>query len=190
MVSFISKIFVCADLHFSHKNIIKYENRPFEDIHDMNKQLVRNWNRVVKKDDIVFVLGDVSFASRRITRELVTKLNGHKRLIMGNHDRDRSVQKWMDIGFEWVSPFPVIINEYCVLMHEPPQYFNDACPYFYVYGHVHGTADYASHTEHSACVSIERLDYTPALLEDVLSGAAYQNRKELTNGQKVLEVPC
>ena len=184
-----SNIFVCADLHFSHKNIIKYENRPFENIEDMNRQLVRNWNSVVKKDDTVYVLGDVSFTGSKATKEIIAKLNGRKVLVMGNHDRERSIQKWLDIGFDWVSPHPVILNEFIVLMHEPPTYFNSACPYFYIYGHVHGTPDYQSHTENSACVSIERLHYRPALLEDVISGKAYQNGKELSNGQKVLEAP-
>lgn len=179
--------FVCADLHFFHKNILKYENRPFQDVDDMNKQLIKRWNSVVKKDDIVYVLGDVSFGGTKATRDIVSRLNGRKMLIMGNHDRGRSIAKWLDIGFEWVSPHPVILGEFVVLMHEPPQYFNDSCPYFYVYGHVHGTPDYQSHTEHSACVSIERLNYTPALLDDVISGAAYTIGKELPNGKEVLE---
>lgn len=96
--------FVCADLHFFHKNIIRYENRPFSDVEDMNRQLIQNWNRVVKKEDIVYVLGDVSFAGTKATREIVTQLNGRKMLIMGNHDFGRSPAKWQDIGFEWASP--------------------------------------------------------------------------------------
>lgn len=167
-------VFVCADLHFSHKNIIKYEDRPFADTEEMDKALIQNWNSVVQADDKVFVLGDVAFTSKARTIELVKQLNGHKILIMGNHDRARSVKFWMDAGFEIVSPWPVILKDGVVLMHEPPEYFNDKVPYFYIYGHVHGTSDYQDHTDHSACVSVERLDYTPALIEDVISGKAYK----------------
>lgn len=179
-----SKIFVCADLHFGHKNIIKYENRPFENVSHMNEQLIKNWNKVVKPKDTVYVLGDVSFAGNRETKELLSRLNGRKILIMGNHDRERSIHKWQELGFDWASPYPIVYNEYIVLMHKPPTYFNDACPYFYVYGHVHGTPDYQSHTQTSACVSIERLNYSPVLLEDVISGVAFGNGKESTNGKK------
>ena len=168
--------FVCADLHFCHENIIKYENRPWINADAMNWGLINNWNQVVSADDKVFVLGDVGFCGREKMSELVHRLNGHKMLIMGNHDRSRSVQWWQDIGFEMVSRYPIIYDEHIVLMHEPPTYFNEATPYFYIYGHVHGCPDYQDHTDHSACVSIERLNYTPAKLEDVISGTAYAHR--------------
>lgn len=172
-----SNIYVCADLHFSHKNIIAYESRPFVDTEDMDRQLIQKWNSVVKKEDKVFVLGDVAFCSKSRAKELVSQLNGTKILIMGNHDRQRSRKVWEEIGFDMVSPYPIIYKNYVVMMHEPPEYFNNNTPYFYVYGHVHGTPDYQDHTDHSACVSIERLDYMPALLDDVLSGKAYDHRK-------------
>ena len=168
--------FVCADLHFCHENIIKYENRPWINADAMNWGLINNWNQAVSADDKVFVLGDVGFCGREKMSELVHQLNGHKILIMGNHDRSRSVQWWQEMGFEMVSRYPIIYDEHIVLMHEPPTYFNEATPYFYIYGHVHGCPDYQDHTDHSACVSIERLNYTPAKLEDVISGAAYAHR--------------
>lgn len=86
-------------------------------------------------------------------------------------------------------PHPVLIGEFVILMHEPPTYFNAATPYFYIYGHVHGTPAYESYTENTACVSLERIGYTPVLIDDVISGDAYNTGKELSNGQKVLEVP-
>lgn len=52
--------FVIADLHFNDQNIIRYTNRPFKSVEEMNKTLVENWNSTVKSmDDIVFVLGDL-----------------------------------------------------------------------------------------------------------------------------------
>lgn len=173
-----NKVFVCADLHFSHKNIIKYEDRPFADTEEMDRKLIENWNSVVDKDDKVYVLGDVAFTSKTRTSYIVQQLNGKKILVMGNHDRSRPAKAWMDIGFDVVSPYPIIYKEYIVMMHEPPTYFNINTPYFYIYGHVHGTPDYQDHTENSACVSIERLNYKPALLDDVISGDAYAHRNK------------
>lgn len=170
--------YICADLHFNHKNIIAYENRPWLNPDAMNWGLINNWNNTVSKEDKVFVLGDVGFCGKDKMKELVSQLNGHKILIMGNHDRSHPVSWWQEVGFEMVSRWPIIYHEHFVLMHEPPTYFNEATPYFYIYGHVHGCPDYQDHTEHSACVSIERLDYKPAKFDDVVSGAAYAHRKQ------------
>ena len=169
--------YICADLHFNHKNIIAYENRPWINVDAMNWGLINNWNNKVSTDDKVFVLGDVGFCGKEKMTELVSKLNGHKILVMGNHDRSRPAGWWHDVGFEIVSPWPIVYHEHYILMHEPPTYFNEATPYFYIYGHVHGCPDYQDYTEHSACVSIERLNYAPAKLDDVISGAAYAHRK-------------
>lgn len=76
--------FVTSDLHFFHKNIIAYCQRPFADVEEMNEVIIKNWNEVVKKDDMVYVLGDFSFCSREMVKELVLKLNGRKILIAGN----------------------------------------------------------------------------------------------------------
>lgn len=50
----------------------------------MNEVIIKNWNEVVKKDDMVYVLGDFSFCSREMVKELVSKLNGRKILVAGN----------------------------------------------------------------------------------------------------------
>lgn len=50
----------------------------------MNEVIIKNWNEVVKKDDIVYFLGDFSFCSREQVKELVAKLNGRKIMVAGN----------------------------------------------------------------------------------------------------------
>lgn len=173
------EIYVCADLHFNHKNIIAYENRPWPDKEAMNQGLIANWNAVVKPEDTVYVLGDVGFCSTTKLKELVGQLNGHKILIRGNHDRDRSNKKWMEIGFDISADrytFQTQRYNNIVMVHEPPEKFDDHV--FTLYGHVHGNPDYPDWTPDSACVSIERLNYAPAKLEDVISGEAYAHRKK------------
>ena len=74
----------------------------------------------------------------------------------------------MEAGFDEVSRYPVILDEYIVLSHEPPSYFNEATPYFYIYGHVHGTDMYQTITKNTACVSVERWEYQPVELQHLL----------------------
>lgn len=89
-------IHFCSDLHFGHNNIIKYSNRPFSSVGDMNEGLIRNWNAVVKPDDTVWYLGDLSFSKYNETKNILRRLNGRKHLIMGNHDGDIE-RNWDDL---------------------------------------------------------------------------------------------
>ena len=162
-----SKLFLTADHHFGHANIIKYENRPFMSVEEMDAALIKNWNKVVSKRDTVIVAGDVSFYNKESTTEIVGQLNGKKILVKGNHDQ-RNSQWWMDVGFDMVSDYPIIYKEWFVIQHNPPTYINDAMPFFFIYGHVHGTEMYKTITKQSACVSVERWDYAPVELARIV----------------------
>lgn len=76
-------IWFTSDTHFNHANIIKYCNRPFSSIQEMNETIINNWNSVVTKDDTVYHLGDFAFGK---VNEFANKLNGKIVLIKGNHD--------------------------------------------------------------------------------------------------------
>ena len=77
-------VYFISDTHFNHKNIIKYCNRPYKSVEEMNKVLIENWNRVVKDADVIYHLGDFALYDEE---ELFNKLNGNIILIRGNHDR-------------------------------------------------------------------------------------------------------
>lgn len=79
-----------SDTHFGHANCIGFDERPFGTVEEMNAALIRNWNSVVGKDDHVWHLGDFAYKSSENAAVFLKKLNGHKHLIMGNHDA-----KWM-----------------------------------------------------------------------------------------------
>lgn len=80
-------IYFTSDQHFTHTNIIRYCNRPFGDIKEMDRVLVANWNGVVSKSDLTFVLGDFAYRNRYGYSFL---LNGDKVFILGNHDGKNS----------------------------------------------------------------------------------------------------
>jgi len=79
--------FYTSDLHFSHKNICAYTGRPFDNVEEMNEGVVSNWNAVVDPSDRVYIVGDVAMGKVVDTLPTVTRLNGYKILILGNHDR-------------------------------------------------------------------------------------------------------
>src|SRR3989338_8883280 len=80
------KIFIISDTHFHHENIIKYSNRIFKSVEEMDKEIIRRWNDKVGKEDIVLHLGDCALGSEKEVKELKDSLNGNIFLLKGNHD--------------------------------------------------------------------------------------------------------
>ena len=82
-----------ADTHFNDPNIIKNANRPFASVEEMNETLIANWNACVKPTDEIFCIGDFARAAglkdMPAVSAILSRLNGQKWLIMGNHDRKR-----------------------------------------------------------------------------------------------------
>ena len=90
-------IWFTSDLHFGHKNVIKFCNRPFADIKEMGEKLIENWNSCVKENDIIFVLGDVFwFNDSHSIKKVLNKLNGIIYIIPGNHDNFESYHRIAD----------------------------------------------------------------------------------------------
>jgi calcineurin-like phosphoesterase family protein len=158
-----SNVFLISDMHFGHQSIIKYENRPFKSIVEMDETIISNWNKTISKDDKVFVLGDVSFYNKEKTKAIIEQLNGYKTLIIGNHDKDRSLSWWRETGFNEVYPYPIIFNDFYIFSHEPV-YLNENMPYANIHGHIHHIR-YADKQFFN--VSVECIDYTPIRFENI-----------------------
>lgn len=155
------KYFIISDTHFGHANIIRYCNRPFASVEEMDKALIEKWNSVVSKDDTVIHLGDVGLGSKTYIKNILSQLNGNKILIRGNHD-NWSDEFYREAGFKYVSRYPIVWNDFYLLSHAPLQLFQDV-PYKNIFGHVHNDPLYQD-TENRQCVCVERTNYRPIFL--------------------------
>lgn len=83
---------IISDTHFNHANILNFLNddgshlREFADVKEMNEMMIENWNNCVKGEDTILHLGDFSMGNATRFREIISRLNGRKILIKGNHD--------------------------------------------------------------------------------------------------------
>lgn len=131
-------IFVVSDTHFGHKNILTFLRedgspvRPFSSVEEMDEHLVERWNSVVSPSDHVYHLGDVYFGDGW---KHLDRLNGKKRLLLGNHDngRDQKLHKvFKKIGL-WRE-----FKEYdCLLTHVPVHESSLHKRSLNLHGHVH-----------------------------------------------------
>ena len=96
----IPDIFFWSDPHFYHKNVIKYCDRPFDDLEHMHESLIENFNGVVQPGDTTYWLGDSFFCGTGKAMLIMERLNGTHIMIRGNHDpKPRTLYK---LGFSAV----------------------------------------------------------------------------------------
>lgn len=84
--------YLTADTHFGHASIITSCNRLWATTEEMDEALIERWNAVVHPRDVVWHLGDFGYGSPERLASLFGRLNGDKRLILGNHDVDKKGQ--------------------------------------------------------------------------------------------------
>lgn len=157
------KRWIISDMHFGHKNIINLEKRPFSSLEEMDEAIINNWNSTVDKLETVYVLGDVSFYNMEKTKEIINKLNGYKILIMGNHDKERTRNWWLDIGFDEVINYPIILDGFYILSHET-QYLPEESVYINIHGHTHSKS---INKYFYVNVSVENIDYKPISFDEI-----------------------
>ena len=127
-----------SDQHFGHFNIIRLSRRPFKTVEEMEETMVDRWNAKVRDDDTVYVLGDLFFRAATV-EPILTRLKGHKHLMLGNHDGS-----WMDRVkladyFESVQTLKeVTVDGRLVTMcHYPLLSYPQARRGYMIYGHIH-----------------------------------------------------
>lgn len=133
-----------ADLHLGHANVIRFDNRPFENIDEMESEIIRRWNERVTPQDTVYLIGDFSWRTSNGWIPVLKQLKGRKVLIRGNHDPKRIDGKLAKM-FDDVKDYKEISdNDRRVCMcHFPILLYNHShSPNSYMLcGHVHNTKE-------------------------------------------------
>ena len=169
-------LWLISDTHFSHANILNFTDaagariRPeFDTVTQMNEAMIERWNSVVKPADHVYHLGDVTMlrgAARKQVEPLLRRLNGHKRLVMGNHDLNAA--EWYLEFFEKVMAIRVLNN--WVMTHIPVHPASLGRFTGNIHGHIHRSHVLTSlhHPDpRYVNVSVEVINYTPVPLESI-----------------------
>ena len=156
-------IYLISDLHLDHKNIMRYCDRPFSSVEEMNRTIIDNWNEVVEEDDFVYLVGDLAFGRRRSKmRYWLKKLNGNVILILGNHDKG-----YLD---------SIVHADKCVLFYKgkkfllihDPKMVNSGDDWV-IHGHEHNNKPekypFMNGKNRTINVSVELINYTPISLD-------------------------
>ena len=171
------KIWFTADSHIGHRNIIKYCQRPFSNVEEMNETLICNWNKVVGKNDYVFHLGDFSVGGAAEWTSILDNLNGRIFLVLGNHDMNN-----VDQGF--MRRFEDVAMQMLITIGKQRVYLNHY-PFLCYGGAYRGTWQLFGHVHTSSCMSgldgprlqmlfprqydvgVDNNNYTPISFEEV-----------------------
>ena len=172
-------IWLISDTHFFHANILKFTDDEgnlirgafFSSVEEMNQCMLDNWNSVVKPGDKVYHLGDVMMGDKTEFKKYWSKLNGSKRLIVGNHDDI----KWMAQNelFAKIHMWRMFTEFGLLLTHVPIHESglrrgaptDETAPMLLnIHGHIHQNP---SPTEHHRCVCVEHINYTPINIEEL-----------------------
>ena len=159
-----NQIYVISDLHFGHEKIAKLRGFKNSEIHDLF--IVSEWNRVVKKRDTVWILGDIAITQKHLWK--LKLLNGIKKVVLGNHDLPQYVE---EIEFSVSKICGSFKYKDCVLTHIPihPKEF-----YRWrknIHGHTHDKNIKRFgifNDKRYKNVSVENIGYAPILLSEVI----------------------
>lgn len=137
------KVWFTADPHFGHKNILSFcpETRKGTTIQDHDRFLIETWQETVAQEDLVFILGDVSFADEATTHGILGQLPGQKVLVRGNHDKVINNSKSLQTHFIMMKDYlrVDIDSQMVVLFHYPiMEWANMHYGSFHFHGHIHG----------------------------------------------------
>lgn len=169
------KTWVYSDPHFGHANICKFLNydgtkvRPWDDVREMNEDMICWYNELVDDGDRVYILGDVAF-SPRVISEVVPRLKGRKCLIPGNHEPPK-MRKYFHL-YDDVRGY--VQRQGFIMSHIPLHPHCLGRWKLNIHGHLHNNlltiqkmdGEVPDYRYYNA--SVERTDFRPKLLDDIL----------------------
>jgi calcineurin-like phosphoesterase family protein len=162
-----ANIFVISDTHFDHANILTFKRadgsllRDFHYVEEMNEHMIERWNSVVRPQDKIYHLGDVTMA-KQLPNRIMDRLAGHKRLVRGNHDMG-ATREYLRY-FEEVYACRVL--DKMIFTHIPIHPESLGRFKANVHGHVHALPRHHFGPNYFN-VSVEAINYTPVSLEDI-----------------------
>lgn len=162
--------FFTSDTHFGHVGIIKHASRKFPDEFAMDGELIRRWNSVVRPDDTVYHLGDLSFKGLAYTMEILDSLNGRIHWVLGNHDKALKNKSPMVSRMESIQPIleTNIDGQHVVMCHFPMLTWNKAhYGSWMLHGHSHGTLKHPYEGMRLMDVGVDTNNLTPYSLDEV-----------------------
>jgi calcineurin-like phosphoesterase family protein len=177
-------IWFISDTHFNHANILKfttYDGHPcrpgFENVEHMNEVMIERWNKKVAQRDKIYHLGDIAFGRPDDYQKIMARLNGEKRLVMGNHDHFdmHNYTKYYRIEPCWrqfkdmAIPF---ICSHAPLHPDEIRADKKGRKVYNVHGHTHNNIikQHGSQVPDDRYVNIcvEHTDYTPIHIDELL----------------------
>jgi calcineurin-like phosphoesterase family protein len=173
----LTRTWVYSDPHYSHANICKFTNydgtkvRPWDDVDQMNEDMITWYNELVEDADRVYILGDVAFSASKM-RATVSRLKGRKCLVPGNHDPTK-MRKYFDL-FDDVRGY--VQRDGFIMSHIPLHPFCLGRWKLNIHGHLHNNTVKDMFGEHQLqsedkryyCACVERTNFRPILLDDIL----------------------
>lgn len=137
-----SETFFTSDLHLNHQKAIEFDKRDFSSVEEMNEYIIEEYNKVVGDNDTCYILGDVILGrAGGTTADLGYRLNGHKHLIIGNHDTEAKLELYRLGGiFESIlwSDMLKVGKKHYYLSHYPVYLQNHTNnPVWCLHGHTH-----------------------------------------------------
>ena len=183
--------FFTSDLHLGHEHILATRTQ-FKDIFEHDQFLIDQWNKRIRKNDVVYILGDLSYRSPHHISYYLTRMNGQKHLIVGNHDiywkkhvidmaeYFESVDYLKTIKF---SKKQVTLCHYPMLEWPGSRYVESGNS-FLIHGHIHdskgGTYEYIkAHLPHALNAGVDVNGYEPVTFEELIgNNIKWYSRKE------------
>lgn len=167
-----SNIWFSSDLHFNHDREFLYKPRGFESIAEMDNKIIENFNSVVKPEDTLYLLGDLSLGQdSNYSIKCLNSLNGHKKIIRGNHDTERRItfyKEYVDCEYlGWAEMIKINKRNY-YLSHFPTlcNNFNEQAPYN-LYGHTHQKNNFYQEMPMNYHVGVDSHNCFPVSIEEI-----------------------
>ena len=164
-----------SDIHFGHENVIQFDNRPFNNVEEMDRELIKYWNERVSEQDDVYIIGDFAYRNKKPFEWYLKQLKGRKHLIIGNHDGKLVSSKEALVYFETVSHYLEISDNIkrIILSHYPLAEWNGFYrESYHIYGHIHnqkeGAYNYMKKMERAMNAAVCINNYVPCTLNELL----------------------